>query len=377
MDITTLEPLQPVLHVILDILKTDCPHLLLPVSKELYRELLPTVYERVEVDGPRLGQLLHGLVQYTKTLDLNIAPDRTESDCRSGTDDPESDDSKNAHEDIDSRQSKKIWDYGYRKAEALGLIKYLRLNNLNQDDRVDEIMETFFSGCYSPIFPSLEHLSLSREMTEYLWPAYAYPSDRDIDRQQGIFINLTAIDRPRTLCVEWPEEWKYSEDKHKMYCQDSSGSPVSVEMDILLSDWDDTEILYLHLPYYVKKIDLDVESEIEVLEVVMIVKDPSEPEHDHHARSVCSDKYQQQPLGVFNLVDVIDTLWNRASIRHNGAVVDNNIVLPIPPDALGEALDGYIVCVDEDDIEDYRRWRKGVRSKEDLQDGRFRCPCGH
>ncbi|WVQ94105.1 hypothetical protein IAU59_001183 [Kwoniella sp. CBS 9459] len=371
MDITTLEPLHPVLHLILDFLKTDHPQALLPVSKDLYKELMPAVYERVEVDGQGLGKLLHGLVQYSKELDLNIARPVTETDGLPGTDDVTEKDQPAE----DSHHQNKVWDFGPRKGEALSHIKYLRLENLKQDHKVDEMMETFFGGCYNPLFSSLKHLSLSREMTEYLWPPYI-ETDHRFDRQQGIFINLTAIDRPKTLCVEWPEEWRYYTDHMGLPLWDNDDEHCAMGLGYLLSAMADTKVVYLHVPHYkLEEVKLDIENEAELLEVVIIVKDPA---------SDTSNLDQSSPPGsdgsqsgcLLDLEQLIDDLWTVVRVRHVGILLQKNVVVPVSPATLERALNEYQSSIKEMHRTRWEQFRNGVKSTEEIDNDLLRCPCG-
>ncbi|WWC57542.1 uncharacterized protein I303_100074 [Kwoniella dejecticola CBS 10117] len=210
--------LHPVHYQILDILKQEIPTKLMRTCHALYDEIMPTLYERVDIGNREKFD------DITQGVDIE--------------DDPDAETEDSGDEDDNGRRHKNRLPIPGLKNKALAQVKLLELSDT--EGAFQFIMETLYcehrSGCgcddslivIAPIFPSVNHISFTSDVVYELLRTNAAEADDPaiwdyLHRINEVFecLAVHTSDPLNTICLHWSESWDH-EDWNQWLDEDDS-----------------------------------------------------------------------------------------------------------------------------------------------------------
>ncbi|WWC57571.1 uncharacterized protein I303_100103 [Kwoniella dejecticola CBS 10117] len=229
-NLTTIAPIAPVHHLILDVLVAAKSLSLACTSKKYYDLIIPPLYHNLEIDEKNFESIFHGL-----TVEVLRTPERQRS----------------------SNNTRQQHEIGERKWNLLKTVKHLTLSDAYSASRfvnqvisdLEPLSDQVWLGPENMglrryrIFRNCEHLKFTAELMSAF--AITYTEERLIDFGSDQVTNRHLYDsvgeiifhcQPDSLCMEWPHKWSpnsyFLED---MYDRDKDGNFDDCDMTLSIS----------------------------------------------------------------------------------------------------------------------------------------------
>ncbi|WWC97581.1 hypothetical protein V866_004465 [Kwoniella sp. B9012] len=209
--LSTMEPLEPIRHLIFQILIDEIPLTLIRVSKHFYETITPKLYQVVELDKNNTHKVFWGmLIQLKEKVD----------NPNSGPNQPKTSDESTGKK---KEKEKKNWKIGERKLNLLKMIQYITFEDPQSVDKFFKKVKIFDSvnhlnGLkeFQRILTSVKHVRFGKDLVGSLSSDFTKLRRSFFDRltYYGLVDYLEEImfhAQPLSICLEWPGAWERDE----------------------------------------------------------------------------------------------------------------------------------------------------------------------
>ncbi|KAK6904690.1 hypothetical protein I204_06711 [Kwoniella mangroviensis CBS 8886] len=209
--LSTMEPLESIRHLIFQILIDEISLTLIRVSKHFYDTITPSLYQVVELDKNNTHKVFWGmLIQLKEKVDNpNPSPNQSKTSAESTGKKKE--------------KEKKNWKIGERKLNLLKMIQYITFEDSQSVDKFFKKVKIFDSvnhlnGLkeYQRILTSVKHVRFGKDLVGSSSTDFTKLRRSFFDRitDYGLVDYLEEImfhAQPLSICLEWPRTWERDE----------------------------------------------------------------------------------------------------------------------------------------------------------------------